>query len=137
MDLKTIRERIRMIEDLEEENRISKELIDGALENSSDYEESNESAKEAGKIKKKIKDQIMAEEANKNALEDVKINREEIKTLKEILSAELAEFYTKNKTDEIRDASGQTRKFKITIRLLPKGKNENRDSYGRYSKDSE
>jgi len=137
MDLKTIRERIRMIEDLEEENRVSKELINSALENNSEYEQSNEAVKETSKIKKNIKDQIMAEEANKNTLEDIKINREEIKTLKEILSAELAEFYTKNKTDEIQDASGQTRKFKITVRLLPKGKNENRDSYGRYSKDSE
>ena len=138
MDLNVIRQRIKMVEDLEDENRISKDLLKSALENSTQFAEAEEAVKEAAKRKKQLKDQIFAEAEVKKTSDDIKANNEEIKTMKEILSAELFEYHQKNKTDEIEDESGMPRKFKVTVRLMPRpGRHEDRDDVGRYTKSEE
>ena len=124
MNISTIRNRIKMIEDLEEENRASKELLKSALENSRTYTEAAREAKEALSKRRRIKEEIYGESENAKVVEDIKANKEEIDTLQEILSAELAEYYAKEKTDEIEDAHGERRKFKITVKILPMGQNE-------------
>ena len=120
MDIKTIRNRIKMIEELEEENRVSKELLKSALENDAQYTEAARETKEALSKRKRIKDEIFSQPGNEKVVEDIKANKEEMSTLQEILSVELAEYYTKEKTDEIEDSSGQRRKFKLVVRLMPK-----------------
>ena len=124
MEISTIRNRIKMIEELEEENRASKELLKSVLENDATYTEAAREAKEALSKRKRIKDEICSQSENEKVVEDIKANKEEIDTLQEILSAELAEYYTKEKTDEIEDSSGAKRKFKITVKLLPTGRYE-------------
>lgn len=124
MDIATIRNRIKMIEELEEENSVSKELLKSALENDATYTEVAREAKEVLSKRKKIKDEIYSQSENEKVVEDIKANKEEIDTLQEILSAELAEYYTREKTDEIEDAKGAKRKFKVIVKLLPTGKFE-------------
>lgn len=137
MDIEVLRERITIIDRLEQENKISKDLIKDALENSLEYQEAAKKAKEGTTEKKRIRDQIMREESNHKAMLTIKENVEEINTLKEILSAELMEFYQKNKTDEIKTQDGP-RKFKFSVRILPKGaKDESRDNFGRFTDEGE
>jgi len=120
MDMSAIRNRIKMIEDLEAENRASNELLKSALDNEPAYTDVAKEAKEILARRKRIKEEVLGQVGNEKVVEDIKANKEEISTLLEILSAELAEYYTKEKTDEIEDSSGQKRKFKVLVRLMPK-----------------
>jgi len=134
MDLEMMRTRMSQIDELEEENRKARELIKDQLENDETFKDASEKAKEAQKEKRRIKDSILAE--SQNVVEDIRANNEEISTLKEILSAELVEYYNQKKTDEIADKSGETRKFKIVVKLVPKKlAYDNRDIEGKYTKD--
>ena len=138
MDLGVIKERIGIIERLEQENRVSRELIKDALENSETYKDIASKAKESATEKKRIKDTILNEDGNKSAVESIKENMEEISTLKEILSAELMEFYQEKKTDEIEAADGTPRKFKISIKLTRKNSNyDERDNFGQFETKAE
>jgi len=121
MDQTTIRNRMKMIDELEEENKISKELLKSALENDENFCAAAKKTKEALAKRRRIKEKIMEEAGNKKVSENIKANKEEIATLQEILSSELVEYYQKNKTDQIEDSNGVQRKFKIVVKLLPKG----------------
>lgn len=135
MDLTTIRGRIKMIEDLEGENHTAREMLKSALENDQEYTDLNEQAKEMSKTRKQAKNRVLSAPEIQSTAEDIKSNQDEIKTLREILSAELAEYYNKNKTDEIEGADGEPRKFKVIVKLLPRRQSyDKRDSFGQYSK---
>jgi len=134
MDLSVIKERIKIIEELERENKKAGELMRSALENDEIFQKVAEEAKAINKKRKELKDSIMTREGNIKLVEDIRENMDEIKTLREILAVELMDFYEKNKTDEIVDSSGEKRKFKFSVKLLPKGaKDESRDTYGRFA----
>jgi hypothetical protein len=134
MDLSVIKERIKIIEELEVENKKANELLKSALENDEIYRKVAEEAKAINSKKKELKDSIMAREGNIKLVEDIRENMDEIKTLKEILAVELIDFHEKNKTDMIDDANGESRKFKFSVKLLPPGvKGYDRDDIGRYA----
>ncbi len=129
MDLTTIQKRIDQLEKLQEEVKISKEMLKGELENDLAYLEAAEETKAAGQKKKQIKDEILGKGPNQEVLANIKNNMEEMSTLKEILSAELMQFYQESQTDEIAN-----RKFVVSAKLLPKKSNfENRNGFGQYS----
>jgi len=137
MDLASIQKRITTIENLQRENREAREMLKSELENDSNYREALEVADGASKEKKRIKEEIENSGSNKELIAKVQENNEELSTLKEILSAELAEVYVESKKDEITDENGEVRKFKISAQLLAKGKRyEDRDSFGKF-KESE
>lgn len=122
----------------EEEIRTAKEMLQGELENSLEYLEAVEEAKEVTKKKKLIKEELLNTGPNQKLSADIKSNTEEIKILKEILSTELIQVYKESDSDLINDVNGESRKFKITVRLLPKkGVFQNRDSSGQYEADKE
>lgn len=120
MDLSSIQKRIIAIEKLEEENKINKEMLKNELESDNAYMEAANALKEAQTKKKLIKEEIIAIPANKELLDNINGNLEEITTSKEILTGELIQYYQAHKTDEITDAGGQLRKFKVSATLLPK-----------------
>lgn len=117
MSLESIQKRIAEIEKYEEENRIAKETLTTQLDESSAYGEAVNEAKIATKKKKQIKDEIYAQASNQDLLDNIADNNEEISTLKEILSTELLDYQQKQKVSEITDASGQLRKFKVSVKL--------------------
>jgi len=127
MDIATIQKRIDQLEKLEEEVRMAKEMLKGELENEEIYLEVVEEAKAATAKKKQLRDEILAKGPNEKVVIGIKENQEEITTLKEILSAELMEFYQESQSDEVGN-----RKFKVTVRLLPK-KGESRNNFGQYT----
>jgi len=134
MDISAIRKRISSIEKYTQENREMKEMIKEELENDLRYVESVEELKAAAQKKKQLKEEILATGPNQKIVETIKSNSEEIGLLRDILSAELIEVYAENKTDEITDEAGESRKFKINVKLLPKGaKDDSRDGLRRYT----
>lgn len=136
MDLSTVQKRISLLEKYSQENRELKEMIKEELENEIKYVEAVEETKAAVNKRKQIKDEILANGPNQKMLETIKSNSEEIATLREILSSELMQVYEENKTDEIADENGENRKFKINVKLLPKGvKLDKRDNLGQYTRD--
>jgi len=137
MDLANLHKRIATIENLQRENREAREMLKAELENDATYRETLEMAEAASKEKKRVKEEIENSGSNSKLIETIQENNEELSTLKEILSAELAEVYVESKKDEIVDENGEVRKFKISAQLVAKGKKyENRDSFGKY-KESE
>lgn len=136
MDMSAIQKRIDLLEKYQEEVKNAKEMLNGELENSLEYIQATEEAKEAAEKRKKIKEEILAAGPNQKLVADIKSNTEEINTLKEILSAELIEVYQENKSDIFNDSNGEPRKFKVSVRLLPKRVSyESRDSFGKYTEE--
>ena len=128
MDIETIRKRIEQVEKLQEEIKISKEMLKGELENEMNYLEAAEAVKAAVQKRKVIKDEILGTGPNQEVASTIKENADELKTLREILSAELQEYHEKSHTDEV-----VGRKFVVLAKLLPKNfKFEKRDGEGKY-----
>ena len=133
MELGAIQKRIEQIEKISEELKVAKEMLKGELENDLEYLGAVEDAKTINEKKKRLKMEIISKGPNQKIEAEVKENTEELKTLKEILSAELAQLFKEKDTDEITDLRGETRKFQVQAKLLPAGKNyDNRDTLGRY-----
>lgn len=119
MELASIQKRIASIEKLEAENKISKEMLKAELENDPDYMDAHDTVKAATTRKKAAKERVMSVASNAEIGDKIKENQEEIATQKEILAAELIDHYKKHNTDEIPDATGHIRRFKVSATLLP------------------
>jgi hypothetical protein len=131
MDLATVQRRIEQLEKLEEEVRVGREMLKSELENELSYLETVEEVKAAVAKRKQIKDALLATGSPAKMVADIKENLEEISTLKEILSAELMELYQESNSDEVAG-----RKFKVSVRLLPKKTTyDNRNNFGQYTKE--
>lgn len=133
MDIAIIQKRLKTLEEHEVNIKNAREMLKGELDNSPEYQNAVEEAKEANDKKKRIKDEILSKGPNQKLLLEVKENTEEILTLKEILSAELIQIHDEEKSDSITDANGEVRKFKVVAKILPKnGSYQSRDSWGKY-----
>lgn len=120
MDVSQIQKRIEIIDKLTEENRYSQEMLKSELECDSEYLDAVAKAKEINTKKKNLKEAIFEKGSNKELVEKIKSNKEEIAVNKDILAHDLAKFYITNNANEIQDNSGDNRKFKINITLSPK-----------------
>ena len=134
MEISQIQKRIELIEKYSKEIGDAKEMLKEELESNQEYVNLDIETKEAVKKRKEAKDSILASGPNRKLTEEIKHNAQEISLLREILSAELSQYFVDNKTDEIMDSFGETRKFKVLARLLPRHskKFDDRDSYGKY-----
>lgn len=120
MEETTIQNRIGLLEKLEGEIKVAKDALKAELENDGQYVEESLQTKEAMARKKAAKDRVFANESCQKLLEDIKANNEEVAILKEILATELMEVYQEKKTNEIEDANGDSRKFVLSVKILPK-----------------
>ena len=133
MDISAIQKRISLMEKYMTETREAKQMIKEELENDMTYLEAAEEVKAAVAKRKRLKDEILSQGPNQKLLDTIKSNKEEISLLREILSTELIQVYQENKTDEIADESGESRKFKINVKLLPRGARlDNKEIYDKY-----
>lgn len=128
-EAETIRKRIEQLDKLQEENRINREMLKGELENDLAYLETVEQIKAASQKRKELKQAILDKGPNQEIVQSIKDNQEEISTLKEILSAELVDFYQKTKSEEVAG-----RRFVLSVKILPKGAGEKRNDLGQYSR---
>jgi len=133
MDLSIIRERMGQMETFKNENKVARDALKNELENDTDYLAACEELKAAKDKVKRIKDALWAKTETQKLISDIKENREELTTIEEILSVELAEYCNEKKVDEITDKDGEVRKIKIIAKLLPKNKYDDRDNEGKYA----
>lgn len=120
MDVSQIQNRIDILDKLTEENRYSQEMLNSELECDGEYLDAVAKAKEANTKKKNLKDLIFEKGSNKELVEKIKANKEDIIVNKDLLAHELAKLYVTNNTSEIQDNSGDNRKFKINVSISPK-----------------
>jgi hypothetical protein len=117
MNIPEIQKRIELLDKLVNENKISNEMLKSELETDPEYNEANSTWKELNTKKKRIKETILATGSNKELVDKIKENQEEINAAKEILAQELMQVYQTSKSNEIEDATGQIRKFKLNCHL--------------------
>lgn len=120
MDIGEIQKRLQKIDELQGELKVAKDMLKDALDNDAGFQEAVEEAKVGNDKKKKIQNDIYNLSENKKVILDMKATKEEISTLKEILSEELIEYRNQHKTESIRLADGQMRVFKFSVKLSPK-----------------
>ncbi len=135
MENSQIQARIAELEKNQAEIKAAKDAIKQQLENDLEYVQAQDEAKTANLKKKAIKDQLLSMPENQTLTETIKNNQLDLSVLKDILSAELLDFYQKSNKEEFLDAEGKIRKFKIGATLLKNGdRNENQGDYGNYKK---
>lgn len=120
MDVTQIQERLQKIEELNSEIKVAREMLKDALENDAAYQESAEGAKVARDKKRKLQEDVYNQSENQKIILDMKATKEEIVTLKEILSEELIEYRNQHKTETIHTKDGTARVFKFSVKLSPK-----------------
>lgn len=118
METEQIQKRLAEISKEEQEVKTAKKAIKEQLENDLEYVQARDEAKKANLKKKAIKDQIMSLPENQKFAETIKNTQQDLIILKDILSAELFDYFQKSKKEEIVDANGQVRKFKIEAKLV-------------------
>lgn len=133
MEITTIHKRMKEMETFKEQNKVAREALRNELENNNEYLAVCEEVKAVLDKRKRIRDAIWAKTETQKLVSDIKENKEELSTLEEILSSELVDYYKEKDTDEITDADGDPRRFKIMVKLLPKNKYAERDGEGKYS----
>lgn len=134
MDISHIQKRIGMLEKISKEIKDAREMLKEELESDESYVTALQEADEANTKKKRIKEEILGRGPNYKLSEDIKANNEELKTLKEILSAELTQVWGESQSDEITDHNGEVRKFQVGAKLLPKkGGGFDRDGEGKFT----
>ena len=136
MDIGKIQKRIGMLEKISKEVKDAKEMLKEELLSDEGYISVSMEVDEVNAKKKHIKEEIMGRGPNLKLAQDIKANAEELKTLKEILSAELAAVWHENQSDQITDHNGEVRKFQVGAKLLPKGERYlDRDMEGKFTPD--
>lgn len=134
MELNKIHERLGLIENYKEKNKIARESLKSELENNEEYMAIRDEMQTLAERLKRLKSEIWAQAETQKLSTDIKENKEELDTLEEILSTELMEYYKESETMEIEDADGEKRQFKLVAKLLPKKKKyDDRDIDGRYA----
>lgn len=119
MDIEQLRSRIAELEKNQTEIKVAKDAIKQQLENDLEYVGARDEAKKANQKKKQIKEGILSLPENQKFVQEIKNNSQDLSVLKDILSAELMDFYQKSKKEEFVDDQGRVRKFKIQAVLLP------------------
>lgn len=120
MDRQQIMARLQKLDDLNGEIKVAKQMLKDALENDLLYQEVEVASKEARAKKKTVVNDIYNLPENSKIVENIKVSREEISALKEMLSEELIEYRHQHKTESIEGPDGQMRIFKFSVKLSSK-----------------
>jgi len=118
MDIEQLRSRIAELEKNQTEIKVAKDAIKQQLENDLEYVQARDEAKKATQKKKQIREGILQLPENQKFVQEIKNNTQDLSVLKDILSAELMDFYQKSNKEEFTDDQGRVRKFKIQAVLL-------------------
>ena len=112
-----ILKRLQIIEDLTKELNLKQTMVKEVLENDGDYQtlvDENDKTKKAKDSRKKELLQLpKIADINSGILE----TRKELNENKEVLSEELMVLYATEGVTEITDLDGNTRQFKVTVKL--------------------
>ncbi len=126
MALAEIQQRLTEIETEKEQVTTLKEMLKDSLENDIPYQEAYAEQKDWAAKAKKAKEAAYAAANADEIQEKIAEHNEKIKSLNELLSYDLFQFYQENNTNEFEDANGNIRKFKVGASLV-RGKGGDED----------
>jgi len=118
MSTETIKKRLKIISDLQEEINRVKALFTESLENDPVYQEVQEEEKKLKEETKDKKQKVKMAPTIKNMDDQIKQFRKEIQENKEILAMELADYYKESGLLEITDEDGNTKRVVFSVRLI-------------------
>lgn len=118
----TLKNRLKIIRDLEHELKVLKESLTDAVENDAEYQQASEKIqkiKEDVKEQKQVIDQKVYEKSAIRALkEEIAEKVQDIKLEKEVLSQELVDYYRRTGKMEIEDENGDLKRLKFNAKLV-------------------
>lgn len=120
MSIEIIQKRLKIINDLQAEINKSKQVYDETLENNPIYQEVQMKEEEVKKIKEASKEKVEKVKENptlKGINNQIKELKEELKSNKEALSQELADYYRESGSMEIIDLDGNTKHIRFSAKL--------------------
>jgi len=120
MSIEMIQRRIKIISDLQVDMNKVKGNYDEALENNPMYQEAQQQEEDMKKVKEEAKIKVEKVKENptlKGMMDQMKELKEEIKSNREALSQELADYYKDSGSMEIVDEDGNTKHIKFSAKL--------------------
>jgi len=121
MTSEMIKNRLKIISDLNQEINRAKVLYEETLEENPSYQETQEQEEEIKETKKKIKQKkevVLENPQLKEIGKELKELRQELKENKEVLSQQLADYYKESGSLEITDEDGNVKRIKFTAKLV-------------------
>ncbi len=118
MSTETIKKRLKIISDLQEEINRIKALFTESLENDPVYQEVQEEEKKIKEETKEKKQKLKIAPTIQNMDNEMRQLRKEISENKEILALELANYYKESGSLEITDEDGRTKRIVFSVRLI-------------------
>lgn len=126
MALADIQQRLTEIESEKEQVQTIKQMLKDALESDIPYQEAAAEQQDWSAKAKKAKEAAYGAANGDELLEKIAEHNEKIKSLIELLSFELIQYYEENKTNEFEDANGNIRRFKVGATIV-RGKGQDDD----------
>ncbi len=118
----TIKKRLKIIQDLQDELAALQEQYQDALESDMAYvknQERLEELKEEAKEKREAIQQKVTQNSSYSALkEEINEKKQDIKENKEVLSQELVAYYKETGISEVEDSDGNLKKMKFSVKLV-------------------
>ena len=118
MALADIQQRLAYIELEKEQLSTLKQMLKDSLENDIPYQEAYAEQKDWAAKAKKAKEAAYAAANADEIQEKIAEHNEKIKSMNELLSYDLFQYYQENNTNEFEDAEGNIRKFKVGASLV-------------------
>lgn len=118
MALEDIQQKLSDIELEKEQVNTLKQMLKDSLENDIPYQEAYAEQKDWAAKAKKAKEAAYAAANADEIQEKISEHNEKIKSLNELLSYDLFQYYQENNTNEFEDANGNIRKFKVGATLV-------------------
>lgn len=115
-----IKTHVTRIDNLKDEAKKFKQMLDDALTNEPTYKLHDDEAKKAAKVKAATKSQILKQPAVAATAEKVKSSRAEVKELETVLSDYLHEYQRLTGVNEITGNDGEVREIVYVARLVKK-----------------
>mgnify|MGYP000851861799 CR=1 FL=1 len=116
----TIKERIVKLEQLKEDMKPHKEMLQSYLENDPVYREHDKMAKDASKQKSATKKQLLNATAGKAIVDKIEAVKTELADVQEGLSYYLREYQRMTGANEIEGADGELRQIVYSAKLVRK-----------------
>jgi hypothetical protein len=113
MAVEDVRQRLAEIEEEKEKVSTMKDMLKNALESDIPYQEAAAEQKDWSTKTKQAKEAAYAAANGDEIQDEIAEVNEKIKSLNELLSYELVQYYQEYKTNEFTDLEGNTRRFKI------------------------
>lgn len=118
MALAEIQQRLSEIETEKEQVQTLKQMLKDALESDIPYQEAAAEQQDWSAKAKKAKEAAYVAANGDEILEKISEHQEKIKSMLELLSFELVQYYEENKTNEFEDAEGNIRRFKVGASIV-------------------